>query len=71
MSGLLSLSEPQVCFLWSIQRLSKMLKIALITCGGGAAGLEAAAAASEIPETPDPDLDTEPESSDAPTSTPF
>ena len=33
--------------------------------------LEAAAAASEIPETPDPDLDTEPESSDAPTSTPF
>ena len=33
--------------------------------------LEAAAAASEIPETPDPDLDTEPESSDASTSTPF
>ena len=33
--------------------------------------LEAAAAASEIPETPDPDLDTEPESSDVPTSTPF
>ena len=33
--------------------------------------LEAAAAASEIPETPDPDLDTAPESSDASTSTPF